>query len=66
MIFIFAIPSIKMWFLLCKNNVGDIFEDDGTLKDPSSRLLSQLPAMMAQLEWFAIACKNQREAAGTP
>ena len=52
--------------LACFPSPDSIFAEDGTVIDPNSRLLRQLPAMLAQLEWFAIACKNQREAAGTP
>jgi chromate reductase, NAD(P)H dehydrogenase (quinone) len=44
----------------------DMFSEDGTPKDPENRMLHQLPSMLDQLEWMAIAMKNQREVAGTP
>merc|ERR1712159_650825 len=39
---------------------SDLFNEDGTPKDPSARMLKQLPAMMGQLEWMAVAMANQR------
>ena len=50
----------------CFSMVGDIFEQDGTVKDKDNRQLKQLDGVLAQLEWHAIACANQREASGTP
>jgi len=41
-------------------NAGELFESDGQPKDPTNRMLNQLPAMLEQLEWFAVACANQR------
>lgn len=46
-------------------SAGDMFEADGTPKDPTNRMLGQLPAMLAQLEWMALAMKRQRELSGT-
>ena len=45
-------------------NVGDMFNVDGTPKDPTNKLLGQLPSMLEQLEWFTLACINQRAATG--
>ena len=50
----------------CFSMVGDIFEQDGTVKDKDNRQLKQLDGVLAQLEWHAIACANQRKASGTP
>jgi len=44
--------------------VSDLLEEDGTPKANSERMLKQLPAMLDQLEWLAIAMKKQREEAG--
>lgn len=52
--------------LTCLSSAQDLFEDDGTVKDLNSRLLSQFPSMMDQLEWFALACSNQRQLSGIP
>ena len=41
-------------------NAQNLFETDGTLKNPEDASLKQVPAMLDQLEWFAIACRNQR------
>lgn len=41
-----------------------MFDDDGTPKDPSNRMLKQLPDMLNQLEWMAIAMKDQRARIG--
>ncbi|KAL9190017.1 hypothetical protein ACHAXT_007228 [Thalassiosira profunda] len=45
--------------------VSDILEADGTPKDAEHRMLKQLPELMTQLEWMAVAMKNQREKSGT-
>ena len=45
---------------------GDLFEEDGTPKDPEHRMLKQLPALLGQFEWMGIAMANQRAAAGLP
>lgn len=58
-----CLPVSKM---ACFSMVGDIFEQDGTVKDKDNRQLKQLDGVLAQLEWLAIACANQREASGTP
>ena len=52
--------------LTCFASAGDLFEDDGTAKDSSHRMLNQFPAMLTQLEWFALACKNRKASSGTP
>ncbi|KAL7481040.1 hypothetical protein ACHAW6_006716 [Cyclotella cf. meneghiniana] len=46
-------------------NVGDLFEPDGKPKDEENRLLKQLPELLTQLEWMAVAMANQREKTGT-
>lgn len=46
--------------------VGDLINEDGTPKDPEARMLKQLPAMLSQLEWMAVAMKTQRDATGIP
>eukprot|EP00980_Cylindrotheca_fusiformis_P012954 scaffold3236_cov66-Cylindrotheca_fusiformis.AAC.20 len=45
--------------------VADILELDGTPKDMNNRLLKQLPELLDQVEWMAIAMKNQRDLTGT-
>lgn len=44
---------------------GDLFAEDGTPSDPAHRMLNQLPKMLTQLEWMALAMKTQRDAIGT-
>jgi hypothetical protein len=44
----------------------DLFNEDGSPKDPEARMLKQLPKMMSQLEWTAVAMKNMRETNGLP
>ncbi|KAL3801334.1 hypothetical protein HJC23_006944 [Cyclotella cryptica] len=46
-------------------NVSDLFDLDGTPKDQGNRLLNQLPELLTQLEWMAVAMANQREKTGT-
>lgn len=58
-----CIPVSKM---ACFSMVGDIFEQDGSVKDENSRQLKQLDALLNQLEWWTIACANQRDASGVP
>ena len=43
----------------------DLLKEDGTPVDPEARMLGQLPSMLVQLEWMAVAMKNQRAATGT-
>lgn len=47
--------------------VAELFEEeDGTPKDPEHRMLKQLPRLMDQLEWMAVAMKQgQRKKTGT-
>lgn len=47
-------------------SAGDIFEEDGRVKDPANRMLHQLPKMLGQLEWIALASKNMREICPAP
>jgi len=58
-----CLPVSKM---ACFSMFGDIFDQDGTVKDEDSRQLKQLDGLMGQLEWLAIACANQRDASGVP
>ncbi len=44
----------------------DLFNADGTPKDPNARILSQLPAMLNELEWMAVAMKDMRKKAADP
>ena len=49
--------------------VSEILNEDGTPKltdGKESRFLSQIPALLTDLEWWAEATRNQREAKGTP
>lgn len=45
-------------------SVADILNEDGTPKDPQNRMLKQLPGMLDQLEWMAVAMKRQRDETG--
>eukprot|EP00579_Thalassiosira_antarctica_P007043 CAMPEP_0201884884 /NCGR_PEP_ID=MMETSP0902-20130614/17605_1 /ASSEMBLY_ACC=CAM_ASM_000551 /TAXON_ID=420261 /ORGANISM="Thalassiosira antarctica, Strain CCMP982" /LENGTH=224 /DNA_ID=CAMNT_0048413899 /DNA_START=98 /DNA_END=772 /DNA_ORIENTATION=- len=45
--------------------VYELLELDGTPKDADQRMLKQLPELLTQLEWMAVAMKNQREKTGT-
>jgi chromate reductase, NAD(P)H dehydrogenase (quinone) len=45
-------------------NVTDLLNVDGSPKDPEARTLLQLPAMLCQLEWMAVAMKRQRDETG--
>lgn len=50
----------------CFSTVGEIFEQDGTPKDENHRQLKQLDKVLTHLEWFAVACGDQRDASGVP
>lgn len=50
--------------LACFSMVGDIFNEDGSVKDKENRQLKQLPGMLEQLEWLAVACLRQKELCG--
>ena len=41
-----------------------IIDEAGIPKDPEHRMLKQLPAMLNQLEWMAVAMRTQRECCG--
>jgi chromate reductase, NAD(P)H dehydrogenase (quinone) len=43
---------------------SSILNSDGSPIDPSDRMLKQLPGMLKQLEWMAVAMKNQRDITG--
>lgn len=40
--------------------VTELLESDGTPKDAEHRMLKQLPELLTQLEWMAVAMKSQR------
>lgn len=40
--------------------VSELLELDGTPKDPDERMLKQLPELLTQLEWMAMAMRSQR------
>jgi chromate reductase len=44
--------------------VSDLIKEDGTPVDPDARMLKQLPGMLDQLDWMAIAMANQRALTG--
>lgn len=44
----------------------EMFEQDGSPTDPEHRMLKQLPAMLGELEWSAIAFANLRSAGILP
>jgi chromate reductase len=45
--------------------VTELLKEDGTPVDPDHRMLKQLPEMLTQLEWMAVAMKKQRLLTGT-
>mmetsp|Transcript_19059 Transcript_19059/g.21810 ORF Transcript_19059/g.21810 Transcript_19059/m.21810 type:complete len:240 (+) Transcript_19059:48-767(+) len=45
--------------------VSDLINLDGTPIDSDHRMLKQLPDLVTQLEWMAVAMLNQRKATGT-
>lgn len=45
--------------------VSELLTVDGIPFDPSHRMLKQLPEMLNQLEWLAVAMKNQRDLTGS-
>jgi len=61
-----AIPISK---LAGFGSVTDVFNPDGTPKlveGKPSRLVNQLPKLLADLEWWAHAAKDRRESVGMP
>jgi chromate reductase len=42
----------------------ELLDDHGVPRDASNRMFNQLPSMLEQLEWFTIACMNQRSVTG--
>ena len=46
-------------------NVSEVLNEDGKPIDPNNRLLKQLPELLTQLEWMAVAMANQRKLTGT-
>jgi len=51
--------------LACFPVAHELFDKDGSPVDPNHRMLKQLPELLDQLEWMAIAMKNQRDATGS-
>lgn len=43
---------------------SELLNEDGSPVEPPNRMLKQLPAMLTQLEWMAVAMKKQRELTG--
>ena len=56
-----ALPVSKMAHF---PSVSDMFKEDGELVDPGHRMAKQLPDLLVQLEWMAIAMKNMRDTSG--
>ena len=44
----------------------ELFDAEGAAIDPAHRMLKQLPSMLSQLEWVAVAFLNQKAASGLP
>jgi len=42
----------------------ELLKEDGEAVDADARMLKQLPGMLDQLEWMAVAMKTQRDATG--
>lgn len=47
-------------------SAGDMFDEAGSPKDPSHRMMKQLPAMLTDLEWVATAFAKMKETVGPP
>jgi len=45
--------------------VADLLKEDGSPVEPDARMLHQMPGMLDQLEWMAVAMKRQRDETGT-
>merc|ERR1711998_95240 len=45
---------------------NDMFNEDGTPKDPDHRMLKQLPAQLTELEWIATAFQKMKEVVPMP
>ena len=45
-------------------DVNTLISEDGTPVEPAARMLKQLPDMLDQLEWMAVAMKRQRDETG--
>jgi chromate reductase, NAD(P)H dehydrogenase (quinone) len=54
-----CLPVSKLVAFPCAQ---DLFEPDGTVKDPSNRMLNQLPGLLDQLDFWALATLKQRQA----
>ena len=64
--FLSELGCLPVSTMACFSMVGDIFEQDGSVKDENNRQLKQLDGLLDQLEWWAVACANQRDACGVP
>ena len=58
-----CLPVSKLALL---SDPASLLQPDGTPADPAHRALKQLPAMLSELEWFAVALRNQRDRCGPP
>ena len=54
-----CLPVSKM---ACFPTPDQYLDPDGSVSDPNNRMLKQLPELLSQLEWWAMAASNQREA----
>ncbi|CAE7945145.1 OOP, partial [Symbiodinium sp. KB8] len=45
---------------------NELFDEEGAPKDPEARMLKQLPAMVGELEWMALAMKKMRDSDPSP
>ena len=52
-------------FIFMLGTVSEVLNVDGTPIDPDNRMLKQLPELLTQLEWMAVAMANQRKLSGT-
>jgi len=64
--FLSELGCLPVSTMACFSMVGDIFEEDGSVKDENNRQLKQLDGLLKELEWWAVACANQRDASGMP
>lgn len=47
-------------------DAGSMFDEAGAPKEPKNRMLEQLPAMLGELEWMALAMRKMRDSTGLP
>jgi chromate reductase len=58
-----CLPVSKLTLL---SNPAGYLEPDGTVKDPTHGMLLQLPAQLGELEWLAVAMRDQKDRSGPP